>query len=128
MGVVGSMFTLNLILSFKREEVVGRDSLRMTGGGRTMAILRVDLGLPARGGLTPEGDMQDQRQVLAVIDVVDYTLIAYSDSVGPVCTSYLPDSPGPRLLGQAPDSIPQPLESLEPHSTFDPLEVAVGSG
>lgn len=100
----------------------------MTEGGRTRAILRVDLGLTAIGGLTPAGDMQDQHQVLAVIDVVDYTVIACSDSVGSVCTSYLPDSPGPRLLGQAPDSIPQPLESLEPHSTFDPFEVAVGGG
>jgi hypothetical protein len=46
-------------LYLKGEEVVGRDSLRRAESGRTMAILRVDLGLTATGALTPAGDMQD---------------------------------------------------------------------
>lgn len=55
--------------------------------------------LLAIGCLSPAGNLQNQYQVVAVINIINHTVIAHPDAISLLCASYLPDSLGARFFG-----------------------------
>jgi hypothetical protein len=55
--------------------------------------------LLAIGCLTPAGNVQNQYQVVAVVNIINHTIIAHPDVISLLYASYLSDSLRARFLG-----------------------------